>query len=116
MTPTSISASDHGLLERDALRLLCSVVIKPATRVEFCNSLSPVVFLDPLRRVVFEEIHALGPIASKRLRELLPARVTNRGFPDFEIEELLQPKEVNEDELERLFASVLRLLEIVAEE
>jgi hypothetical protein len=116
MTPSPISASDHNIFERDALRLLCSAVIKPATRVEFCNSLSPVVFLDPLRRVVFEEIHELGPIASKRLRELLPSRVTNRGFPDFEIEELLQPKEVNEDELARLFASVLHLLEIVAEE
>jgi hypothetical protein len=116
MTQSSISAKNRSALERDALRLLCSVVIKPETRVEFCNSLSPVVFLDPLRRVIFEEIHELGPIPSKRLRELLPSQVTNRGFPDFEIDELLEPKEVNEQELERLFASVLRLLEIVAEE
>ena len=116
MTQLSISTKERDVLERDALRLLCSVVIKPVTRVEFCNSLSPVVFLDPLRRVIFEEIHELGPISSRQLRELLPAKVTNRGYPDFEIEELLEPREVSEGELERLFASVLRLLEIVAEE
>jgi hypothetical protein len=107
-----ISTAERGELERDALRLLCSVVIKPATRQEFCASLTPDVFMDPLRRVVFEEIYALGAIPSRQLRELLPARVTNRGFPDFDLEHLLHPRAVNEADLEKLFASVLRLLEL----
>jgi len=45
---------------------------------------------------VFEEIRDLGSIESRRLRELLPARVTNRGFPDFDLNELLAPREVSE--------------------
>ena len=82
--------TDRGLqLERNTLRFLCSVLIKSGTRVEICKLLDPGVFEDPLQRVVFEEIRELGSIDSRRLRELLPARVTNRGFPDFDLKELL---------------------------
>jgi hypothetical protein len=98
-------------LERDTLRLLCSVLLKPGTRLEICRLLEPGVFQDPLRRVVFEEIRSLGTIDSRRLRELLPARVTNRGFPDFDLQELLAPHQVTEPEIDRLFEGVLRLLD-----
>lgn len=94
------------------MRLLCSVLIQPKTRQEFCNSLTPDVFLDPVRRTLFEEISGLGAIPSKQLRELLPARVTNRGFPDFDLDELLEPKVVNEAELAKLFEGVFRLLQL----
>jgi len=98
-------------LERNALRLLCSVLIKPGTRLEICRLLDPSVFQDPLRRVVFEEIRALGAIESRRLRELLPSRVTNRGFPDFDLHDFLAPHEVSEAEIDKLFESVLHLLD-----
>ena len=52
-------------LERNALRLLCSVLLKPGTRLEICRLLDPRVFHDPLRRVVFEEIRALGAVESR---------------------------------------------------
>jgi hypothetical protein len=97
--------------ERNTLRLLCSVLIKPGTRLEICRLLDPGVFQDPVRRVVFEEIWALGAIDSRRLRELLPARVTNRGFPDFDLHELLAPHQVTEAEIDKLFEGVLQLLD-----
>jgi hypothetical protein len=109
--PFSESAQ-HAAMERDTLRLLCSVLIKPGTRVEICRLLHPGVFLDGLRRTVFEEILALGAIQSNRLRELLPARVTNRGFPEFDLDELLQPKLATEAEIEKLFESALQLLKV----
>src|SRR6267378_6220767 len=75
--------TDGGFqLERNTLRFLCSVLIKRGTRAEICNLLDAGVFEDPLQRVVFEEIRDLGSISSRRLRQLLPERVTNRGFPD----------------------------------
>jgi hypothetical protein len=74
--------------------------------------LDPIVFDDPLHRVVFEEIRELGSIDSRRLRELLPARVTNRGFPDFDLNELLAPREVTEKEIDQLFESALQLLDL----
>jgi len=58
-----------------------------------------VSFEDPLQRVVFEEIRGMGSIDSRRLRALLPARVTNRGFPDFDLDEFLAPHEVTEKEI-----------------
>ena len=99
-------------LERNTLRFLCSVLIKSGTRVQFCKLLDPGVFGDPLQRAVFEEIRDLGSIESRRLRELLPARVTNRGFPDFDLNELLAPREVSEKEIDQLFESALQLLDL----
>jgi len=94
------------------LRLLSSVLIKPGARLEICRQLDPGVFLDPLRRVVFEEIRALGAIESRGLRELLPSRVTIRGFPDFDLNDLLAPQQVTQAEIDKLFEGVHRLLDL----
>ena len=107
----SHESKDGSQLERNTLRLLCSVLIKSGTRLEICKLLDPAVFQDTLRRVVFEEIRALGSIESRRLRELLPARVTNRGFPEFDLHGLLAPHEVTEKEIDQLFESALTLLD-----
>ncbi len=98
-------------LQKNTLRFLCSVLIKSGTRVEICKLLDPGVFDDPLHRVVFEEIRDMGSVDSRRLRELLPARVTNRGFPDFDLKQLLAPHEVSEKEIDQLFESALQLLD-----
>jgi len=110
--PAHRQESNRSLqLERNTLRLLCSVLLKPGTRLEICRLLDPGVFHDPLRRAVFEEIRALGAVESRRLRELLPARVANRGFPDFNLHDFLAPHEVSEAEIDKLFEGVLRLLD-----
>jgi hypothetical protein len=103
---------EHVAAERDLLRLLCSILVKPVTRVELCRLVDPEKFVDATQRIVFEEIRALGPVDSKRLLEILPTRVTNRGFPDFELDELLTPKLVSEDDIEKLFQSALRLIDV----
>ncbi len=99
-------------LQKNTLRFLCSVLIKSGTRSEICKLLDPGVFDDPLHRVVFEEIREMGAVDSRRLRELLPARVTNRGFPDFDLKHLLAPYEVSEKEIDHLFESALQLLDL----
>jgi hypothetical protein len=98
-------------LERDTLRLLCSVLLKSGTRTEICRLLDPGVFQDPLQRVIFEEVRDLGGVESRRLRELLPARVTNRGFPEFDLHEFLAPHQATEEDIEKLFESALQLLD-----
>jgi len=109
---TVSNATEHIAAERDLLRLLCSVLVKPVTRVELCHLIDPSKFVEPLQRVLFEEIRALGAIDSKRLLQALPARVTNRGFPDFELDDLLTTKLVSEEDIERLFQSALRLIDV----
>ena len=100
------------LQERQALRLLCSNLIRPLTRTELCNLLDSSLFQDTLHRVVFEEIRAAGAVPAARLREALPGRITNRGFPDFELIEFLGKTTASELEIERLFMSVLRLIRL----
>jgi hypothetical protein len=104
--------TEHAAAERDLLRLLCSILVKPVTRVELCRLVDPEKFVDATQRIVFEEIRALGQIDAKLLLQLLPARVTNRGFPDFDLDELLTPKLVSEQDIEKLFQSALRLIDV----
>ena len=108
----TVQSESRPLLEKNTLRFLCSVLIKGGTRGEICRLLDPSVFQDPLRRVVFEEIRELGSIDSRRLRDLLPTRVTNRGFPDFDLKAFLAPQEVGEKEIDQLFESALQLLDL----
>jgi hypothetical protein len=103
---------DRAQLERNTLRLLCSVLVKPGTRLEICRLLHPSNFLDPLRRAVFEEVQAAGVISSKQLRAMLPGLIKGRGFPDFDLDKLLAPKLASEAEIEQLFESTLYLLKI----
>jgi hypothetical protein len=103
---------DRVQMERNTLRLLCSVLVKPGTRLEICRLLHPSDFLDPLRRAVFEEVQAAGVISSKQLRATLPTLVKGRGFPDFDLEKLLAPKLASEAEIEQLFESTLHLLKL----
>ena len=91
-------------LETDALRLLCSDLIPAATRVRLSGQLANYGFCRDLARVVYE-------IPARRLRELLPARMTNRGFPDFELNQFLGRREGMDDEIEKWFESLLELIE-----
>jgi hypothetical protein len=109
---TNLQTKERDTLGRNTLRLLCSVLIKPRTRVEFCGMIEASVFLDVLQIVVFEEVKALGAVESRRLRELLPSRITLRGFPEFDLQEFLAPGEVSEQEIEELFESAFRLVEL----
>jgi len=89
-------------LENDVLRLLCSDLIPAATRVRLSGQLADYGFCRDLARVVYEEIAVLGE---------MPARMTNRGFPDFELNQFLGRREGMDDEIEKWFESLLELIE-----
>ena len=99
--------------ERDALRLLCSDLIEPQTRIRLTGMLESRMFAHDLNRIVFEEIVRAGAVPAKRLREWLPGRVTLRGFPDFELKELLGQNGSAED-VDKLFEGLLELTEQAA--
>jgi hypothetical protein len=101
--------------ERDALRLLCSDLILPDTRAQLAGLLNERAFGNDLNRVVYEEIVGIGAISARRLRELLPGRVTLRGFPDFDLNELLG-RNGTDDDVDKLFESLLKLTDGVPRE
>jgi hypothetical protein len=108
----SLGQGRYEQRERDALRLLCSNLIKPATRVELSGLLDASTFDDALHRTVLEEISALGEVTAAKLRELLPERVRKRGFADFDLKKFLGRETASEAQIEELFASVLELIEM----
>jgi hypothetical protein len=61
---------------------------------------------------VFEEIQAAGVVNSKQLWASLPALMTGRGFPGFDLDKLLAPKLATEAEIEQLFVSTLWLMKL----
>jgi hypothetical protein len=108
-------ASNHRAMrertERDALRLLCSDLIDPGTRVRLAALLKDTVFTDMLNRAIYEEIAVMGPVPGRRLRELLPGRVTLYGFPDFDLKEFLGRDGSHDEDIDHWFESLLQLSE-----
>jgi|SRR5208283_2572394 len=101
--------------ERDALRLLCSDLIEPQTRERLAGLLKNYAFADHLNDAVYEVILGVGAVPARRLRELLPGRVTNMGFPDFELKEYLGQSSATDD-IDRLFEHLLELTDDYPEE
>ena len=102
--------------ERDAMRLLCSELIDGETRVRLAGLLKGYVFADGLNRAMYEAIVGVGAVTARRLRELLPGRVTNLGFPDFELKEYLGRNGASDEDIDKLFESLLELTEQQPEE
>jgi hypothetical protein len=102
-------------LEQDAIRLLCSELVEPEARVRLVGLLKEYVFADDLNHAVYEAVRALEAVPVRRLRELLPGRVTNLGFPDFELKDYLGQGEATDD-IDRLFESLLELTELKPKE
>lgn len=101
--------------ERDALRLLCSELVPPGPRGQLTELLKTYTFADDLNHAVYESILSIGSVSVRRLRELLPGRVTNLGFPDFELTDFLGHNGETDD-IDRLFDSLLELTDGYPEE
>lgn len=97
--------------EKDAVRLLCSNLIPPETRVYLVGQLAGYRFAHDLTNLVYEEIAAMGAVTGQQLREHLPARMTNRGFPEFELNHFLGRRRSMNDEIEKWLESLLNLIE-----
>ena len=78
---------EQFLRDRENLQLLCSEKLTADERVALCRKWKAEQFVDQTHQVIFEEIAKLGAVRHRQLQELLPARVTNRGFPDVSMEE-----------------------------
>lgn len=82
-------APERAARELAVLRLLCAANLSPEVREKLVAQIEAALFREPSHRIVYEEICALRRLPADRLRELLPARVTNRGLPDFDYDSLL---------------------------
>ena len=97
-------------LEGLVLRALCRGSLQeratpPASaREEARRRLAGYRWREPLHQAIFAIVVSLPSDDPKVLREQLPARLTRRGFPDFELDDFFRPVDLS-------YEQVLRLIE-----
>jgi len=90
MTPDA-SGNSRREMEWELLRALCSEALDANLKGDLLALLAQYHFTDPIRQAVFDEGNTIGWDRPGVLREVLPARLTRRGFPDVDFEGLLAP-------------------------
>ena len=84
--------------ERQVLRTLCQGELDRSARL---NTLRGYCWRESLHQVIFDLLMIMPGADAKLLREQLPARLTTRGFPDFDIS-WFQPITLANEDVERL--------------
>jgi hypothetical protein len=85
-----LSPDEIHKIERELLRALCAGVIAGAKREEVVRFLTAYSFEDVVHEQVFQALQELRASSASLIREQLPARVTQKGFPDVDFESFLK--------------------------
>lgn len=94
-------------LERRLLQALCSEGAGNQEHEIASRGLAGYVWREPVHQAIFEIVMGFPPASSRVLREQVPARLTRRGFPDFDFESLFDAPGVMPDEVEHLIGALL---------
>jgi hypothetical protein len=84
--------------ERQVLRALCQGAFIGAALESAIQLLAAYRFRDPIHLVVFEIVSTLPSREAGVIREQLAARLTNKGFPDFDFNRLFEPHRLTSEE------------------
>jgi len=96
--------NEHIAAERDLLRLLCSVLVKPITRVELCRLVDPAKFVEPLATRPVRRDPRDG---HDRFQALIGSASCSRNqsrLPGFRYQRPTDAELVSEPDIERLFS------------
>lgn len=87
-------------LERQLLAALCSSTLDCLTRAQILAHLRAHAFADPNHDVIFRALANMPPATAEHIRETLAARLTRLGFPDIDVDPILEleppsPEKIN---------------------
>jgi|SRR6516225_12365979 hypothetical protein len=105
---TTVTAKDAESVvenERQVLRALCQDTL--ATRARL-NTLRSYCWREPLHQVIFDFLISMPSANPELMREQLPAHLTRRGFPDFDLT-CFQPNTLAGKDVERLIERLKNL-------
>jgi len=85
-------------VEREVLQALCQGALDPRASL---NTLRSYRWRESLHQVIFDFLISMPGANPELMREQLPAHLTRRGFPDFDLT-WLQPNTLAEKDVERL--------------
>lgn len=95
-----------GDLERHLLQALCNEGAGKQGREVARRGLAGYRWHEPVHQAIFEIVMSFPSASVHALREQLPARLTRRGFPDFEFESLFEPLGLASGELQQLITKL----------
>jgi hypothetical protein len=79
-----VNAESRTQLERRILAALCAGTVEGSVREAARTGLARYSWSDAAHQAVFEIVMSFPSMSADALREQLPARLTRRGFPDFD--------------------------------
>jgi len=88
--------------ERHLLRALCQGTFEGSVRASARALLAGYPWREPLHQVVFDAVLSIPSDSPELIQSELPARLTRRGFPDFNLDDLFRPQDLSKDEVEGL--------------
>src|SRR2546425_6436722 len=78
-------------VERTVLRAMCVGALGRTVWREGVDLLADYRFADNVHQLIFEAMREIQTDDPQIIRELLPARLNNKGFPDLDLETYFQP-------------------------
>jgi hypothetical protein len=88
--------------ERDVLRVLCQGHLPGPAVARVRTSLAGYQWHEPLHQIIFGALLSIPFSDPNIIRDLLPARLVMRGFPDVKFEELFEPVAISAERAEQL--------------
>ncbi|HKS97630.1 MAG TPA: hypothetical protein VJV74_16055 [Terriglobia bacterium] len=88
--------------EGRVLRALCQGTFEGSVRASARSLLAGYPWREPLHQVIFEAILAIPSDTPEVIQNELPARLTRRGFPDFQLNDIFASQNLSKDEVEGL--------------
>lgn len=77
-------------IERRLLAALCAASLDRLTRALILERLSAHTFANRDHEIIFQALAKMPPATAEHIRETLSARLTRLGFPDIDVEPILE--------------------------
>lgn len=91
-----------------ALRGMCQGARDARVWDDGIRILNAHAFQDPVHGLVFETLREINTDDPRIIRGLLAARLTNKGFPDVDVEKYFQPHHLRADAIVAIMQSVAK--------
>jgi hypothetical protein len=105
---SEISPDKIRTTERELLQLLCTGAISGAEGEAAIRFLDTYSFQDVIHEQVFHALRELRTGRSNLVREQLPARLAQKGFPDIDFESFLTPQGTTKGSVDELVEQLRR--------
>ncbi|HKZ51674.1 MAG TPA: hypothetical protein VJ085_00185 [Candidatus Acidoferrales bacterium] len=96
--PTPFGRADILNMEQAVLRALCTGALEGPARQQALRWLDAYAFQDVIHQLIFDALREIRVEQPELIRQQLPARLTQKGFPEVDFEKFLAAPGLNSSE------------------